>query len=165
MKEKFQDLLEQNGNLKTGDKAMLTVSDLMTTQIFSLLETDTLYAAKQIMEMARIRHVPIVDEKQHFIGLITHRDMLSVAVSRLSDIDEPTQNEIAAGIPLREIMRRDVTTISPETTLREAAEKLLLHKYGCLPVVDPSKKLVGILTEADFLRLTISLMDALETRA
>jgi CBS domain-containing membrane protein len=38
---------------------------------------------------------------------------------------------------------------------------LLEHKYGCLPVVD-GKKLVGIITEADFLRLTISLMDAIE---
>jgi len=140
---------------------MLTVGDLMTTQLFTLLESDSLYTAKQIMEMARVRHVPIVDANESFIGLITHRDMLSVAVSKLSDIDPSTQDELDAGIPLREIMRTDVATVAPDTLLRDAAQVLLEHKYGCLPVVE-GKKLVGIITEADFLRLTISLMDALE---
>jgi CBS domain-containing membrane protein len=143
---------------------MLTVGDLMTTQLFTLLESDSLYTAKQIMEMARVRHVPIVDAKDTFIGLITHRDMLSVAVSKLSDIDASTQDELDAGIPLREIMRDDVHTVSSKDLLRDAAQILLEHKYGCLPVVDDGK-LVGIITEADFLRLTISLMDALEAKA
>lgn len=140
---------------------MLTVGDLMTTKLFTLLESDTLYTAKQIMEMARVRHVPIVDSKDAFIGLITHRDMLAMAVSKLSDIDNTTQDELDAGTPLREIMRTDVATVTPETLLRDAAQMLLDHKYGCLPVTD-NGKLVGIITEADFLRLTISLMDALE---
>lgn len=142
---------------------MLIVKDLMTTQLFTLLESDSLYTAKQIMEMARVRHVPIVDAKDNFIGLITHRDMLSVAVSKLSDIDPSTQDELDAGIPLREIMRMDVARVSSDTQLRDAAQMLLDHKYGCLPVVD-NGKLVGIITEADFLRLTISLMDALGER-
>jgi CBS domain-containing membrane protein len=142
---------------------MLTVGDLMTTRLFTLLESDSLYTAKQIMEMARVRHVPIVDARDRFIGIITHRDMLAVAVSKLSDIDNDTQDELDAGIPLREIMRTDVQTVASDTLLRDAAQMLLDHKYGCLPVVD-NKKLVGIITEADFLRLTISLMDALEGR-
>ena len=142
---------------------MLIVSDLMTTQLFTLLESDSLYTAKQIMEMARVRHVPIVDAKDTFIGLITHRDMLSVAVSKLSDIAPSTQDELDAGIPLREIMRTDVAIVSSDTQLRDGAQMLLDHKYGCLPVVD-NGKLVGIITEADFLRLTISLMDALGER-
>jgi CBS domain-containing membrane protein len=85
-------------------------------------------------------------------------------VSKLSDIDASTQDELDAGIPLREIMRDDVHTVSSRDLLRDAAQILLEHKYGCLPVVDDGK-LVGIITEADFLRLTISLMDALEAKA
>ena len=45
--------------------------------------------------------------------------------------------------------------------LKEAAKLLLEEKYGCLPVVS-GKKLCGIITEADFLRLTIELMEAVE---
>lgn len=140
---------------------MLKVDDLMTKKVFSLQEHDNLQTARSIMNLGRIRHIPIVNNEERFVGLLTHRDLLSVTISKLADIEDEVQNEIDASIPVHEIMRRDVTTISPDVDLREAAEILLQHKYGCLPVVT-NEKLVGILTEADFLKLTISLMDALD---
>ncbi len=140
---------------------MLKVNDLMTKKVFSLQEHDNVQTARSIMNLGRIRHIPIVDPEERFVGLLTHRDLLAVTISKLADIEDEVQNEIDASIPIHEIMRRDVTTISPGVDLREAAELLLQHKYGCLPVVD-KEKLVGILTEADFLKLTISLMDALD---
>ncbi|HDQ40472.1 MAG TPA: CBS domain-containing protein [Desulfonatronum sp.] len=140
---------------------MLKVTDLMTNKVFSLQETDNLQTARSIMSLGRIRHIPIVDQDKSFVGLLTHRDLLSVTISKLAEIEAHVQDEIDASIPIREIMRRDVTTIPEDMDLRDAAEILLKHKYGCLPVVR-QKRLVGILTEADFLKLTISLMDALE---
>ncbi len=140
---------------------MLKVNDLMTTKVFSLQDSDNLQTARSIMSLGRIRHIPIVDNEKSFVGLLTHRDLLSVTISRLAEIEAHVQDEIDASIPIREIMRRDVTTIPEDMDLRDAAEILLKHKYGCLPVVRQNR-LVGILTEADFLKLTISLMDALE---
>ena len=140
---------------------MLKVNDLMTKKVFSLQEHDNVQTARSIMNLGRIRHIPIVDRGERFVGLLTHRDLLAVTISKLADIEDEVQNEIDASIPIHEIMRRDVTTISPDVDLREAAELLLQHKYGCLPVVE-DERLVGILTEADFLKLTISLMDALD---
>jgi CBS domain-containing protein len=58
-------------------------------------------------------------------------------------------------------MRSDIKTVDEDTALKVAAQTLLNHKYGCLPVVHDGA-LRGILTEADFLRLTINLMDALD---
>jgi CBS domain-containing membrane protein len=58
-------------------------------------------------------------------------------------------------------MRTDLKTIGPDDSLENAAKVLLNHKYGCLPVVD-QRILVGILTEADFLKLTIQLLEALD---
>ncbi len=140
---------------------MLKVNDLMTTKVFSLQDSDNLQTARSIMSLGRIRHIPIVDKDQLFVGLLTHRDLLSVTISKLAEIEDHVQDEIDASIPIREIMRLDVTTIPEDMDLRDAAEILLKHKYGCLPVVRQNR-LVGILTEADFLKLTISLMDALE---
>lgn len=140
---------------------MLTVRDIMTDRLVALTAADTLLAARQVMDMARIRHVPIVDGNGQFIGLVTHRDMLAATVSRLADIDDATQDEIYDGIPIGEIMRVDVKHTPPGAPLRDAAQLLLTHKYGCLPVVD-GNKLVGILTESDFIRLSIVLMDALD---
>jgi CBS domain-containing membrane protein len=143
---------------------MFTVSDLMTTDIFALQDLDTLLTARSVMALAKIRHIPIVDSENTFVGLLTHRDILAAAVSRLAEIDQQEQDELDSGIPIREIMRTGVRTVPPDMHLREAAKILLDNKYGCLPVLEEGK-LVGILTEADFLALTISLMDTLEAES
>lgn len=140
---------------------MLTVRDIMTDRLIALTDADTLLAAKQAMDMARIRHVPIVNGRGDFIGLVTHRDLLAATVSKLADIDQATQDDIYAGIPLGEVMRTDVKHTTPDSPLRDAAQILLTHKYGCLPVLE-GKKLAGILTESDFISLSIVLMDAMD---
>ncbi|WP_045216344.1 CBS domain-containing protein [Desulfonatronovibrio magnus] len=140
---------------------MLKVSDIMTRDVFTLKETDNLALARSVMHLARIRHIPIVSDSNVFIGLLTHRDILDATVSKLADVDSQTQEEIDRGIPVMEIMNIKVKTISSGETLKNAATVLLEHKFGCLPVVDDNQ-LVGIITEADFLSLTINLLDALD---
>ena len=140
---------------------MFKISELMTSPVYSLRETDTLQSARVLMDQKRIRHVPITAGNNVFRGLITNRDVLANTISHLADIDQATQNEIDAGIPLQEIMRTDVRTVSSEDTVKEAANILYNNKYGCLPVVDDGK-LVGIVTEADFLQLTIQLLEAMD---
>ena len=143
---------------------MLKVKDLMSSPVFSLKENDSLYHARELMNLQRIRHIPMVTVDNVFSGLVTHRDILSATISKLAGLDPETQREIDAGIPIHEIMRTDITSVSPETPLKEAAQILLNHKYGCLPVVSEGA-LAGIITEADFLRLTIYLMEGIEARA
>jgi CBS domain-containing membrane protein len=55
-------------------------------------------------------------------------------------------------------MHRDVVTVSPDLRVAQAARILLENKYGCLPVIDADNLLLGIVTEADFLRLTVRLL-------
>ena len=143
---------------------MFQVKNIMTKDVFTLREHESLSAAKDLMSLARIRHIPIVDDTGRFAGLLTHRDILAATISELAGIDRETQDEIEAGIPIAEIMQTDVVTVTPELSLKEAARLLLEEKYGCLPVVCGTK-LCGIITEADFLRLTIDLMDAVEESA
>ncbi len=153
--------LNNHKSKQQGRKSMLQVKDLMTRDLFTLQETDNLALAKSLMNLARIRHIPIINSVMDFVGLLTHRDILSATVSRLADVDMQTREELDLGIPVREIMNTKITTVTSETSLKEAAAILLEHKYGCLPVVK-NRRLVGILTEADFLSLTISLMNTLE---
>jgi CBS domain-containing protein len=133
----------------------------MTSPVFSLRENDSLHTARELMNLQRIRHIPIVTVDNTFSGLLTHRDILSATISKLAGLDPETQKEIDSGIPIHEIMRTDLTSVEPGTPLKNAAQLLLNHKYGCLPVVE-NGLLVGIVTEADFLRLTINLMEGLD---
>ena len=131
---------------------MIYVSDLMTSRVFTLRRTDTLQDVRSLMQLAKIRHIPVTEDGDRFVGLLTHRDLLGYAVSHLAEINREEQEEIESSILVGDIMQTDVRTVAPDTLLREAAE------YGCLPVLDGDNKLVGIITEADFLRLAIALL-------
>jgi CBS domain-containing membrane protein len=136
---------------------MLKIKDIMTADVFVLLSTQTLNLVRNLMKIKYIRHVPIVDDENQFVGLLTHRDLLSQTVSILAEIDEKEQDELDQNIPIMNVMKTDVITVHPELDLCSAVSILIENKYGCLPVVS-DKKLVGIVTEADFLQLTHDLL-------
>ena len=152
---------EANANNPGSKTIMMYVQDIMSKEVLSMSEDESIAKARTIMGVARIRHVPVVDKEDGFVGLITHRDILAVTVSRLAGISAEMQADLDEGIKARDIMNCDACTVAPDTGLKDAAQILLRHKYGCLPVLD-GRRLVGMLTEADFLRLTIHLLDAVD---
>ena len=135
----------------------MLVRDLMSTDLVILTEDETLAHAQRCMARGRIRHLPVVRD-QKLVGLLTHRDLLAASFSIFADVHTTEQRRIFVTVPVVEAMHRDVVTVRPDMTVKEAAEILLQNKYGCLPVVDDSGDLVGILTEADFLQLTVRLL-------
>lgn len=112
---------------------MIYVSDLMTSRVFTLRRTDTLQDVRSLMQLAKIRHIPVTEDGDRFVGLLTHRDLLGYAVSHLAEINREEQEEIESSILVGDIMQTDVRTVAPDTLLREAAEILYRNKYGCLP--------------------------------
>jgi CBS domain-containing membrane protein len=136
---------------------MLKVKDIMTTEVFVLHATQTLELVRSLMRIKHVRHVPIVDADNNFVGLMTHRDLLAQTISHLAEIDEDEQEYLDRHIHIVNIMKTDVLTAEPEMDICSAISLLLEHKYGCLPVVADGK-LVGIVTEADFLNLTLGLL-------
>ncbi len=140
---------------------MDTVKDLMSNELYTLKTTNTVHQARQLMLSKKIRHVPVLDEQEEFVGLLTKRDVLAISVSALADIDKLERAELEASIPIGEVMVTDVVIAKEDTKLLEAARYMLGQKHGCLPIFR-DKKLVGILTEGDFVKLTIHLMKKLE---
>jgi len=140
----------------------LRVRDLMSTDLITLSAEETLDLAEEVMQLARIRHLPVTSGGR-LVGLVTHRDLLKASVSALAGLSETEQDELLRGIRVSEIMNREVETIGPNAQLSDAALALLEHKWGCLPVVEDDEHLVGILTEADFLRLMVRIL--VETEA
>ena len=84
-------------------------------------------------------------------------DLLALTISRLADIDEKEQRDLDQHTPICNVMNTDIITAGPDLDLSYAISLLLDNKYGCLPVV-VAEKLVGIVTEADFLQLTLDLL-------
>ena len=127
-----------------------TVRELMTEVVETLTAGDTLLAARRQLERGRIRHLPVVDGQEHLIGLITHRHILNAWVSH-GRPDVEGRDRVAAEVPIEMLMEKDVLTVDPDTAAAEAARLLIAYRFGCLPVLQ-NGKLVGIVTEADFVR-------------
>jgi CBS domain-containing protein len=123
-------------------KKMPTVEDFMSTGVITLKETDALSAAQIEMQLAEIRHLPVVDKRSHVVGVVSDRDILR----NLTKID-------GKPLPVAQIMSRRVRTVRPSTPAHEAASLMVELKIGCLPVVGEEEQIVGIITESDFLRI------------
>ena len=136
---------------------MSQIKDIMTTDVFTLHATQTLALARFLMNLKHVRHIPIVKDDARFVGLLTHRDLLAHTMSLVADPENGEQEELDEFIHIVNVMKTQVITVEPEMNLCEAIPILLDNKYGCLPVVS-NQKLVGIVTEADFLKLTLTLL-------
>lgn len=132
--------------------ARFTVRDLMTDLLYTVRPDNDLATVKDLMVDHRIRHIPVVDPEENLVGLVTHRDLLRHALIEQAEIPPYVEDVVLEQVEVREVMTPSPDTITAETDIREAAQTLLDNKYGCLPVVEGSR-LVGILTESDFVRL------------
>jgi CBS domain-containing membrane protein len=138
----------------------LKVADIMSRELVTLAEDDTLAEARLCMERGRLRHLPVLRDGR-LVGLVTHRDLLAASFSLFAEGSASEEHVLFSRILVRDLMH-DVIAVSPSMSVSEAARILLEQKFGCLPVIEGDGKLVGIVTEADFLRLTVQMLDAIQ---
>ena len=130
---------------ETGDWAQgyRTVSQFMSTDLFTVHPEDLIDLAASVMDWRHIRHVPVEDEDGKLVGLVTHRMLLRLLTKAAADHD-------STAITVREIMLPDPITVGPSTSSLEAIAIMRRNRIGCIPVVD-NNHLVGIITSYDFL--------------
>jgi acetoin utilization protein AcuB len=131
----------------------------MTKKVITVRPEAGLFEAKKEMDENAIRHLPVVDEDNNLIGIITDRDVRSALPSVFSTcLADPKEMERFSKLTVRDFMTRNPITISPVNTLGDAL--LLMHKMkiGALPVVDQKGRLIGIISTRDLLRSFINVM-------
>ncbi len=121
-----------------------TVKDLMTAVVVCVDLNDTIDAVARNMKLAHVRHIPVVDGDGHVVGLLSYHDLVKAILHAGGHGPQPVER----------VMTRALTVVTGETPIHEAIAIMLEHKYGCLPVIEPGGKLVGIITESDFLYFT-----------
>ncbi|PSW11024.1 CBS domain-containing protein [Photobacterium sanctipauli] len=139
---------------------MFTVADMMTPHPHSLSASHTLADAKRLMEKHHIHHIPVTNDDNHLIGLVSQRDILSAQESSLEQFSK-NQFISALDIPLEQAMHRNLMSVDPHAGLKEAAVYMQKHQIGCLPIIDHNK-LVGIITDTDFVAIAINLLELQE---
>jgi CBS domain-containing protein len=127
------------------------VSDVMQCEVVSLKSGDRLDLAEDIMCLGRIRHLPVLEEGR-LVGLVSQRDLLAASLSQALDFEKSQRRTFVRSVEIDEVMARDVETIEPGASLRDAAARMLRGKIGCLPVAKPDGTLVGLISESDLVR-------------
>ena len=138
---------------------MRRVADIMTRDIFPLKSSQTLNVVRLLMRTVHVRHVPILDDEEQFVGLLSHRDLLAYSISKLADINSLEQSELDRHILIKDVMRTEIATTTAATDLKKAISSMLDNKFGCLPVIGNEGNLVGIITDEDVIRLAIKLLE------
>jgi CBS domain-containing protein len=141
---------EETSPPRNGGVRAISVGDFMTRELVTVDEHTDLALAEQMLRLGEIRHLPVVRAGK-LVGLLTQRDLLRSAVDH-------APRTTAAGA----VMTREPTAVRPSTSLVHAARVMLAHKYGCLPVCEEDGTLVGIITEADFVRFAADVVQDLD---
>jgi len=122
--------------------AAMFIDDYMTTDVVTIRADAPLNQARSQLAKHGFHHLPVLDESDRLVGIITDRDVRSAY---------GVQNAISESLTVAEVMTADPMTISPAATLDEALAVFCTNRFGALPVVQ-HKKLVGMITTFDMLR-------------
>ena len=137
---------------------MFSLDVLMTTDLITVSPEETLADARTLMKDHRIRHLPVVEGDRNLVGLLTQTDVLAATDSTLRDLENRIR---AAEVLVSDVMITKIATIDAKASLRQAALFLETRRIGCLPVVTDDK-LVGIITDTDFVGVAINLLEQIE---
>ena len=137
---------------------MQQVRDLMTGQPLAVAPDTPVFEACQLMGRERIRHL-LVTEGPRLVGVVTDRDIRLNLPSQATSLSVWEMNYLLARLTVGQVMTPSVIKVGPGRDARDAARLMIEHKIGALPVVDGSR-VVGIVTESDFLRAFVEAADA-----
>ena len=137
---------------------MMSLDVIMSTDLKTVSPQDSLATVRSLMHENRINHVPVVNEDENLVGLVTLTDVLAATDSILRDDDSRLH---ATEIKVQDIMVQNLATIDEHASLRQAALFLEKHRIGCLPVVT-NGTLRGIVTDTDFVGVAINLLEQIE---
>lgn len=127
------------------------VEQFMRTDLFTIQAEDPVEVITHLMIWERLRYVPVEDKEHRLVGLVTHRAVLR----------HLTAKQVRPRTPAATIMRTELHTVTPETSTLDAIRLMRRYRIGCLPVVSEDK-LVGLLTEDDFMDVTEKLLEELD---
>jgi acetoin utilization protein AcuB len=133
-----------------GKETPMRVSELISGPPITIPPDTPVLEARRIMQARTIRHLLVVEDGR-LVGIVTDRDIRLNMPSPATTLSVWEVNYLLARLTVREVMTTSVIVVEPDRHAHEAASLLLAEKIGALPVVD-GDRLVGIVTETDFLR-------------
>lgn len=135
----------------------MLIQDIMRSSISTLSKENTIGDAMAIFRNDKVRHIPIVNDDHHLLGILSDRDVRDALPSNLVQQDLTKEFQVS----VEKIMTTHVITCSQYDFVEEVATYFYQYKIGCLPVISDNK-LIGLVTEIDVLHTLVTLTGALQ---
>ena len=126
------------------------IGQFMTQDLFTVRPDDIVDFAATLMDWRHVRHVPVEDGDGRLVGLVSHRSLLRLFAQGRAGGDKK--------VTVGEIMDTEPVTVHPDTRTVEAIRTMRNQRLSCLPVIR-DEKLVGIVTEHDFIKVASRLLE------
>lgn len=133
------------------------VKDKMSTNLITTTKGVSISEVIQLMGDNKKHRIPVVDDNNNLIGLLTDTTINSNTPNNSSSLSIFEINYMLNNIKVEDIMIKDVLTVNEDMLLEEAAQIMIDHTISCLPVVN-GKKLVGIITHSDIFASFIDML-------
>ena len=131
------------------------VREIMMGSPVTLTPDDTLDLANDVISIGRIRHIPVIDEGK-VVGLLSERDLIGAAAKRIFGLKQKSRSALLKCELVKNVMKKRVVTVAPDTRIKEAARLMAEKKIGCVPVISDGT-LVGLVTTTNILRYLASI--------
>lgn len=136
----------------------MRVRELMTGALITVRPDTPVLDARHLMVQERIRHLLVTNERGELMGIVTDRDIKLNLPSQATSLSVWELNHLLTRLMVGKVMTQSVITVGPDREARDAAQLMLDHTIGALPVVDGGR-LIGIVTETDLLRAFVKSAD------
>ena len=129
--------------------AETAVGEVMTTDLVTLQLHDTLRLADDMMNLARVRHFPVMQDNR-LAGIVDQVDLLHASMASLMKNPKTSPREALGAVAVKDVMK-PAHTVAASTSVIAAARCMIEHDIECLLVVEEGK-LAGLITRTDLLR-------------
>lgn len=137
----------------------MQVKDRMTLNPVTVTPDTPVSEALNIMRQHKVRRMPVLDKRNRLAGIVAEKDLLYASPSPATSLNVYEIGYLLSKLKVKEIMTRDVVTITEEEPLEEAARVMVDNAVGALPVMQDDT-LVGIITETDIFKVLLEMMGA-----
>ncbi len=131
-------------------KKRTPVSKIMTSDVITLNQTNSLETAEMLFKQNRIRHIPVV-KGDTIIGMLSYTDLLRISfVDAIDENEQDVDTVVYEMFTIEQVMAKNLVSVTSTTAIKEVAEILSKKEFHALPVVD-NGKLKGIVTTTDLI--------------
>ena len=135
----------------------MLVQEWMTKEVFHIGPDTSMMKASRLMKDKNIRRLPVLDDNQRVIGIISDRDIKEASPSKATTLDMHELYYLLSELKVKDIMTKNPHCAREKDSVEGVALILMEKGFGGMPVVDDDNKLVGIITESDIFKVLTSI--------